>query len=500
MKKSTFLFTTIFGLFCILIFRIFMLHNDQSSKYQVKTHKIRQEILDCNREILAFTQVTNSIYAIPNNLTKESVDCIKNNFNINIENLQNSTKSFAWIKRHISDEEIEIIKKNKTKGIVLGKDFQRIYSHPRTTAHIIGYCDRNMYGKSGAELAFENELYLNPIQLTIDSRIQNILHNIIEEICTEFDSEDASGIIVDVESGEVRAMVSFPSPNSDFPQTFMQKENKNHNLSAIEVGSILKLQNAAMCLENRIVNLDTVVDATGTLQIGKYEITDFFGKNSKMTFLESVRFSSNIATGRLALEVGAEKQKEFFRKIGFLSKIEWLPNHFASPLRPKRWGKSTTATLSYGYGIGLTSLHVTQSLMRILTGTSRNLSFYYPNNQTEETSIISEHTIESVKLIMRQIIKSAYRSINIEGYEIGGKTGTANICENGAYIEGKNRVSYLGAFPIHKPKYVFLIQSTNPKKSRLKYGRFTVAANVLTQKVKYAVQEIASIENVAPVS
>ncbi len=496
MQKSNFVFLCILSAFSILIARSVFLLKNENSHISNMIQKSRKEILDCNKEILAFSQETRSIYIVPQQLTEQSIKFIKSNFNVNIEELQKSKKTFVWFKRHISNNDQIIFKKN-IPGIKLAKDYKRIYSHPESTSHLIGYCDKNSHGKSGSELAFNNQLFSKSLQLTIDIRIQNILHEAIKQIYEEFDSEDASGIIVKI-NGEVKAITSYPSPNSDLPITYTKDEKLNHNLSPIEVGSILKLHNAAMCLENGIVNLDTIVDATGSLQIGKFEIQDFFGKDKKMTFLDSVRFSSNIATGRLALSIGAEKQREFLQKLGFLSKIEWIPNHFANPLIPKRWGKSTTATISYGYGIGLTSLHVAQGMMRILSGTSRNLSFYYPNNQKEKI-IISDHTVESIKIIMRTITKSSYRSINIEGYEIGGKTGTANICKNGKYIEGNNRVSYLGAFPINNPKYIFLIQTTNPKKSKLKYGRFTVASNVLTNKVKHIIQEIASIDNISPI-
>ncbi|QEK38618.1 penicillin-binding transpeptidase domain-containing protein [Candidatus Cytomitobacter primus] len=494
--RSKFIFSSFIIFYSILLFRIgFLSYKAPVRKFYNKV-EVRKEILDCQNEVLAFTEETKSIYCIPHQLNSNSISFIKQTFNIDIN--IHKKKSFLWLKRHASQNEINVSKHKK--GIIIIKDHRRVYPYANNTSHIIGYCDRNLHGKSGAELSFNTSLINNTLQLTIDIRIQNILHNIIKEISEEFESEDASGIIVDVESGEVKAMVSYPSPNSNIPSTYLKKENRNHNLSAIEVGSILKLHNAAMCLENQIVNLDSVVDATGTLQIGEFEVTDFFGKDKKMTFLESVRFSSNIATGRLALEIGVDKQKNFFRKIGFLNHIEWLPNQFAKPLLPKRWGKSTVVTASYGYGIGLTSLHITQSLMRILSGKSRNITFYASNNQSnKEEKIISKHTIESIKIIMRTIIKSAYRSINIDGYEIGGKTGTANMCENGVYVEGKNRVSYLGAFPMHRPKYIFLIQTTNPKKSKLKYGRYVVASNVLTQKVRYAVQEIASIENIEPI-
>ncbi|QEK38118.1 hypothetical protein FZC35_01890 [Candidatus Cytomitobacter indipagum] len=498
-SKIVFIFLSI--LYSIFLFRIISIQKyDKYNAFKNKV-EIRKEILDSKGEILAFTAETNSIYCIPNQMNQIGFNFLEKNLQFNAKNI-NKNGSFVWIKRHISeDENVKIkndIKKNKVKGILIAKDYKRIYPYSSSTSHITGYCDQNLNGKSGSELAFNEKLNKDKVHLTIDIRIQSILFSIIKDIFEEFESEDSSGIIIDVESGEVRAMASYPSPDPYMPYSYLRKENKNHNLSAIEAGSILKLHNAAMCLENQIVNLDSIVDATGTLQVGKFEVQDFMGQDRKMTFLESVRFSSNIATGRLALEVGAEKQKQFFQKIGFLDPIEWIPNQFARPLAPKKWRKSTIVTASYGYGIGLTSMHIAQGLMRILTGKSKKLSFY-SSEPVKSNKIISKHTIESMKIIMRTIIKSSYRSININGYEIGGKTGTANMCENGKYIEERNRVSYLGAFPMQKPKYIFLIQTTNPKKHKLKRGKYLVASNVLAEKVKIAVQEIASIENVEPI-
>lgn len=486
-------------LYSVFLFRIVLLQKQDAYNSFKQNTEPRKEIFDRNGDALAFTEETDSVYCIPNQMNEIELKFAQNYFGLNITHLN---KSFLWIKRHMETNEIEQIrqeiKKNKIKKVLFIKDRKRIYPYAEQISHLTGYCDHNLDGKAGAELAFNQDLQHKAIHLTIDMRIQNILFNIIKDIYEEFESENSSGILIDAETGEVRAMVSYPSPNPYAPLSYLQRENKNHNLSAVEVGSILKLHNAAMCLENQIVNLDTIVDATGTLQVGKYEIQDFYGKNRKMTFLESVKFSSNIATGRLALKVGAEKQTEFFNKIGFFDKIEWLPNQYAKSVMPTKWKKSTVITASYGYGIALTSMHVVQGLMRILTGKSKNISFYVKNTPMHHR-ILNKHTTESIKTIMRSVIQSAYRSINIEGYEIGGKTGTANMCENGKYIEEKNRVSYLGAFPMHKPKYIFLIQTTNPKKHKLRYGRHLVAANVLAEKVKIAIQEIASIENVEPI-
>ncbi|USO00551.1 MAG: hypothetical protein H6845_01905 [Alphaproteobacteria bacterium] len=491
--KDRIIYNFIIAFFVILFVRLFYIYQKYDVKITLQNKQIRREILDCNGEVLAFTKQTVSLHKNTTMIDSKEIALIQSALQIKV----NPNK--FWIKRHLTDKELYKIKKLKLHSIGITNDHKRVYTHPDSLSHIIGYCDANLNGKAGIELALNDKIQTIPIELTIDIRLQNRLFNIVKEIYEEFNSENASGILIDIETGYIKAIVSYPSPNSKDPKTFLVKQNQNYHVFPVEMGSILKLHNAAMCLDNETVDLTSIVDATGTLRIADYEITDFFAKNSKMTFLESIRYSSNVATGRIALQVGKEVQQKFFKTIGFFDTIEWMPKHFAKPMIPKIWKQSTVITASYGYGIGLTMMHVVQGLMRILTGVSRNITLF-PNYEQNEQIILKNKTIEDIKIAMRFIIENSYRSIDIKGYEIGGKTGTANMCENGRYIEGKNRVSYLGAFPMKRPKYVFLIQTTNPKHDKLKYGRYAVAANVLTTKVKEIIQEIASIENIAPTS
>ncbi|WP_187440124.1 penicillin-binding transpeptidase domain-containing protein [Candidatus Nesciobacter abundans] len=487
-------------LISILSLRILYINKFTTKNRISRSSIVRSSILDCNGNPIAITRNTYSVYISPRKIHADMLRKIEENLNTKIE----KEKSFFWIKRHVTKQEANKLMKEwkskykNIKGLFVRNDHKRDYPQSEITSHVVGFCDKNLKGKAGAELAFDSELQTNNVELTIDTRLQYILHQTLNEIKETFDSEDAFGLITEIESGEIKALSSVPSPDSRVPITFLSKQNRNHNLDPVEAGSILKIHNAAMLLENEIVDLDSMVDAQGSLKIGKFEINDFFGKNRKMTFLESVRFSSNIATGRLALQAGAETQKRFFKSIGFLDKIEWLPNQNAYPLVPSSWGKSTVVTASYGYGIGLTSLHIVQGLIRILSGKDRKVSMYKSKNPIQENQIINKKTTEPIQEIMRESVRSSYRSINTAEYDIGGKTGTANICENGKYIEGENRVSYLVAFPMHSPKYVVIIQSTNPKKSKLKTGRYLTASNVLTNSVKKLISYIAQISDIQP--
>ena len=234
-----------------------------------------------------------------------------------------------------------------------------------------------------------------------------------------------------------------------------------------------------------------------------------------MTLRESIWRSSNIASARVALEVGQEKQKEFFEKLGFLEDIEWINGFRIHPKKPHSWRKTTTATLSYGYGIGLSSLHIARSILRILHGYDIDLKIIKdeqqhrrsgsmdgdPSNQNKTLNrIISEKTSSLMRGVMQDVIMSSKnKELKSIGYEVGGKTGTANICVKGRYLEGRNFVTMTCVFPISLPKILILMQMKDPQKSGLTSGRkFVVAGSVLSDYIAKAIKRIGAIKLIEP--
>ena len=447
----------------------------------------RFPIYDTNKKLLAFSEKVKSIYMNPQIIPDCMKEYIQREFKLNAI----PKSSFLWLKRDAQEGLIEKFRALNIPGIYIKNDWKRVYPFKDVLSNLIGFCDKNLDGKYGVEYALNKKLFKENISLTIDLTIQKILAEILSKAIEQFEVEGASGLVVDAQSGEILAMVSLPCPEK--ATDFLEYRFRNRNIDPVEVGSILKLHNVAMALETGLFNLDSMIDGRGPLRISKFEINDFFGINDYMTLRESIWRSSNIASARVALQVGADEQKRFFKKFGLLDSIEWLNGCFAQPNIPRAWRKTTTATLAYGYGIGLSSLHVARSILRILHGYDIELKLYKDSSEKQLSRVISEKTSFLMRGVLEDVIRfSKSKKLKNTGYELGGKTGTANICIRGKYLEGRNFVTMVCVFPAKLPKILLLMQMKDPKKSKLSTSRFTTAGNVLSDYMARGVKRIGA--------
>ena len=447
----------------------------------------RYSIRDTRGSLLAFNERTESVYAD----LRRVPDCMKGYIKTEFGIKNFPVSSFIWIKRDADQSTIEKVKAINIPGLCVKKDWKRVYPWSSILWNLIGFCDKDMQGKYGAEYALNDTLFKEEVQLTIDLVIQKILAEILMDGISQFEIEGASGLVVDAQSGDILAMVSLPCPQK--PADFLKHKFRNRNLDPKEVGSILKLHNVALALEEGGYTLDSIVDGRGPLKIGRFEINDFFGVDNYMTLRESIWRSSNIANARVALQIGAERQKQFFQKLGLLENLEWLDRCVVCPKKPSPWGKTANVTLSYGYGIGLSSLHLARSILRLIHGYDFDLRLLKNSPIKLPKRIISAKTSEHIREVMRDVIKFSNnkRWKNIR-YEVGAKTGTANICVRGKYLEGRNFVTMVCVFPAHMPKILLLIQMKDPPKNKLTSGRFTTAANVLGDYMAVGVKRIGA--------
>jgi cell division protein FtsI (penicillin-binding protein 3) len=325
----------------------------------------------------------------------------------------------------------------------------------------------------------DTQLKTGEVRLSMDLQMQSLLHQTLENSVKDFAAEGASGIIIDMRLGRIRAMVSIPSPINKLD--FLDHKFRNRNLDPVEVGSVMKLFNVAVALESGYYCSDSIVDARGPMILDKFEINDFMGVDREITLSESLWRSSNIANARVALHLGKKLQKRFLRRIGLLDKIEWMPGCYAYSLTPKKWGETTTATLGYGYGIGITVLHLAKVVFAVTTGKTTSLSMIESPEYQAPKSIFSKETVKNMRKMMREVVTKSHRkSLLIKGCRVGAKTGTANLLIKGKYVEGRNFVTLVAVFPINNPELLIILQMNDPKKEFLKQGRYTTAGNVLS--------------------
>lgn len=459
----------------------------------------RFPIYDRNGNILAATIQTVSIYIDPSKLSGESLDIIKRHFPCQFQQIKryrDRNLKFLWLERHVDQRRLDEVKELYIPMVHARRDYKRVYPFGSILSSVIGFCDGNGNGQHGVEYAMNKELFKKPVKLSIDIAIQSILRDVMCDAVKDFDANGGSGMVLDARSGKIRAMVSIPEPQSR--SDFIDHSKRNRNLDPVEVGSIMKLANIAIAIESGKYSEHTMVDATGPLKIGPFEINDFFGVNREVTLGESLWRSSNIANARVALDLGPELQRISFEKLGLLKRIEWMPSCFARVIAPRDWNKTTTATLGYGYGLAITTLHLARMVLAIANGRDIGISIFAEDHMRPGPAIFNQDTVKVMQRLMHDVVNKGYRKVmNVPGYKVGAKTGTANLVIDGKYTEGRNLVTIAATLPSDQPRLLIIIQMTDPKRSRLKHGKFTTAANVLGSYMKTIIERISIVENLS---
>lgn len=492
LQKSQFRISIIVGcllvLFSILIGRLFYLtvmnYHPKSFKPSVlKTEYIlnRKRILDRNGVVLAMTLPTTNLYVNPHQIDNpdETARQLMSVFpEMSYDELYkklSAPENFRYIKHNLTPKELQRLQLVGNPYLKEEKQEKRSYPHGRLFAHVLGGVDLDNNGTAGLELAYDDILAQEDVVLSLDATVQGIVHQTLKEQVAKYQARWGSGIVTDVTNGEVLAMVSLPDYDPEKPADPKALENRFNraSLGTYELGSVFKLFNTAMALESGLVKPTDMFDATeNSLKIGKKVIEDFRGENRPLMVPEILMHSSNIGSSRVALQVGWEKQRAFLKKMGFYDKLDISLPERGRPQYPpedRKWPDITSATVAYGYGISVTPLHLIAGVGALVNG-----GYYYvptfikgENQDKVKVQVIDEHLSEIMRHMMWAVINYDVKDKNdVYRYSVGGKTGSANLRDEqtNKQMQGRVRVSFIGVFPIEKPKYAVFITMEDPKK------------------------------------
>jgi cell division protein FtsI (penicillin-binding protein 3) len=433
----------------------------------------RKDIFDRNGIVLATSIPTFSLFAHPHLITTkkeaaQSLNALFPEYSVDyfFQHLQ-SKKKFVWLVRHIPPHFRLKIQALGIEGLEMIKEQKRIYPHQNLCAHLLGLTNIDQKGIAGLEKFFDERLETESIRLSLDMRLQNQIHTLLQETITSFSAKGGNVILADIQTGEILSMVSLPDFSAQEMDSVKEEQLFNRNVNGVyEFGSVLKIFNAAMCLEAKVCTLSTVFDASAPLKMGRFKIKDFRGKNRPMTVEEGFIYSSNIVNGKMALEAGIDVQKAFFKKIGFFNPSSIELYEQAKPIIPKSWSRFETVTTSYGYGLSITPLQLVQALQMVVTGYRRPLTLLHKTNPPKaEARLISYQTSQNIlKLMRKAVLEGQAKKASAKTCSIGAKTGTANQqSQKGGYLEKNNLTSCLAVFPIHAPRYALLVCIDRPK-------------------------------------
>lgn len=454
------------------------------------------DIIDRNGELLATSIVADSCYADPSVVLDvddaasklSKIKCMPSFERIK-KQLKDKNKHFVWICRHITPKVQQQILDMGIPGIYFQKDYKRIYTHGRLFSHIIGCCDIDGNGVCGLEKSFNKNLTVQDfsnkkLRLSLDLRLQSIIHEELENSIKNFNAVGGNAILMQT-NGEILAMVSLP----DFDANNLKETDSNNmfnrnTLGVFEQGSVFKILNVAIALEEKTAKLNSIFDATTPIKLGRHSISDYRGKNRPLSFAEAFVFSSNIAAVKIAQTFGAQTQKNYMKRFGLLEKPKLEISELGAPLFSKTWSEATSMTVSYGYGISVSPLQLISAVTSIVSGGEQVLPTLLHGASHNESRIryVSKETSETVRDLMRAVVLfGTAKKASIEGVSIFGKTGTAYKTKGKGYGSNANRAritTFIGGFPKDAPKYMLLVSLDDPKPTEKTFGYATAGWNV----------------------
>ena len=476
--KITLIICFIVFLYVLLISRLFYF---SVIKYEDKVDKIglsenkRIDIVDRNNIVVASNIKVKNLYL--NKELIENVDFISKELskilNMDYDFLYNkittSKNKYILIKKNIFPQDEYKIRQLPIASIVFEDDYLRFYPHNNLFSHVVGYVDSEKNGVMGIEEYYNNYLRYyenNRLKLTLDVKIQEALR---EELVKSYDYYKANfvaGIITEVKTGNVLALVSIP----DFNPNNVDVNSNTFNFATYgnyELGSVFKIFTFANAIENNIIDKDTKFNVDKEITYYDFSINDIknITKRKKINTIEAFALSSNLFTVQTAREIGIKKQVAFFEKLGLLEKLNIDIKQTVLPLQPRRWSNISLMTIAYGYGIAVSPLHIISATNGILNnGILITPRFSYNFDKQTKRNVVSFSTSNTMKDLFRAVVeKGTGKLADINGLNVGGKTGTARKNSKDGYVEGEHIVSFVGAFPINDPQYSIIIVADRPK-------------------------------------
>jgi cell division protein FtsI (penicillin-binding protein 3) len=464
---------------------------------QLKTG--RGDIVDRNGVLLATSLPVASLAANPREIsnpeevTDKLVKILPELNRGEVLSKLSSDRAFVYLKRKLHPRQLHEVNRLGIPALKFEYGEQRFYPQGSLGGHALGLVDVDSNGIAGIEKNFDTELRgaKEPLRLSIDVRIQEVLKRELLRSIADFRAVGGMGLVMDVRTGELLAMVSLPDYDPNTVSTATPEAMFNRvTLGAYEMGSTFKLFTAAAALDAGTANLNTTFDARAPINISRFQIRDYHPLNRHLSVSEIMVHSSNIGAAKMAVDMGTEKQKSFLGKLGMLRSASVELPEVGSPLYPTHWREINTMTIAYGHGLSVTPLQMAAGVASLVNGGFfRNPTVLRQDDglAPDGVRVISAKTSAQMRYLMRLIVESGTGSkADAEGYLVGGKTGTAEKTGVGGYARKALLSSFVGAFPIDDPRYVVLAMVDEPHGTKESAGYATggwVAAPVVSRAI-----------------
>src|SRR5271155_2294607 len=488
----------------------------------------RPDLLDRNGQILATDVRTLSVFAEPRRIIDkdEAVELITAVLpDVDAKELRerlSSKKGFVWVKRQVTPKEQQEIFHLGLPGVGFLPENKRVYPNGPIGAHVIGFVDKDNIGIAGMEKYLDQQSLtdphvagftvdpdsLKPVRLSLDLKATHALRDELEAGLQKYQAKAGAGAIIDVNTGEIIALESLPDYDPNDPPDMTKESSKDKinrvNVGVYEMGSTFKAISISMALDSGKVNLGSRIDARDSLRYGRFTIHDFHATHRVLTVPEVFTHSSNIGTARMALMVGVPGHQAFLKKMGQLDRLRTELPESAEPLVPKRWTELNTMTIAFGQGLNVAPIQALMAGAALVNGGPMNVPAFLTRSEADAMAsshrVVSEQTSESMRYLMRSNATHGSASFaNIEGYYVGGKTGTADKIIHGHYSQDKVFTTFMAITPADKPKYLYMVLYDQPQAVAGDGGYHTAAHNA-GRVAGLLIRRVQPLEGVPPAS
>jgi cell division protein FtsI (penicillin-binding protein 3) len=480
----------------------------------------RADLVDRNGELLARDLPVKDLYVRPQFFVDkpEAADGLAEATGANASRLLKAFESakhpYVLIARRITPDTEAKVMRLGLPGVEFEPSAKRYYPDGRTAAQVVGVTDPDGNGLSGLELGLQPEIRAaaapgharGQVATSIDMRVQFILQHEVAEAREKFSARAAGGIVMDVKTGEVLGMVSLP--DFDPNERGLDHGDSRRNIMAqdvYELGSVFKVLTFTMALENHTLqSLDEVFPIGQGFKIGKHTIHEAEHMPATLAARDILAQSSNIGTSQIALRSGGERERSFLSHMGLFQPIKTELPETARPLYPSVWGDIQTANVAFGQGMAVTPLSFVAAAASVVNG-GRHITPTFLKQDGKDRrgeQVISEETSLKMRDLLRYVVTNGSgKKADIEGYDVGGKTGSAQVAgPHGRYIPHALRTSFFAVFPAHNPRYVVYVLMDQPHGIR-ETGGFALAgwtAAPIAGKVIQRIAPLLGVPNNAP--
>jgi cell division protein FtsI (penicillin-binding protein 3) len=482
----------------------------------------RPDIIDRNGEVLATDVKAPSLFGEPRRIIDkdEAIELLTATLpdldTAEVRDRLSSRKGFVWLKREITPQQQQDIHRLGIPGIGFLRENKRVYPNGAAVAHLIGLVNIDNQGIAGMEkwldnngladlhrAGFATDRLQKPIELSVDLRVEHALRDELFKAKEKYKAKAASGLVSNVRTGEIVALVSLPDFDPNNPKEAHDPDRINRLTTGVfEMGSTFKTLTLAMALDSGKATLNSMYDARGALHYGKFAIHDTHPEGRAISLAEVFTFSSNVGAARIALAQGVEAHRAFLKKVGQLDRLRTELPESAAPIVPKHWGELNTITIAFGHGIAVAPLQAVMGINAMVNGGYLIQPTFLKRSEEEARAIakrvIKPETSDKIRYLMRLNAEvGTAKQADVKGYYIGGKTGTAEKVVGGRYSKKQVLNSFTAIIPADNPQYQLLVMLDEPKALPETHGFITSGWNAVPTGGK-VIARIAPLLGVEP--